>query len=177
MKKAAGLSAGRIMKLILHVYRALELFCRTGVLLAFMVLIIAVLTQVLGRAIGDSPVWTEELTRFALIYMTALGVGLGLMSGDLVNVDIVCDALPDPWPRMLRFVASLATAGLAAVLLPGAWKYVQIGLLQKSPAMGLQMSFVHFSVFLLFLLLLIFALMRAVLTLLHLDDPRLKQEI
>ncbi|WP_299476190.1 TRAP transporter small permease subunit [uncultured Roseibium sp.] len=165
------------MKVILQIYRALELLCRAGVFIAFMVLIIAVLTQVLGRAIGDSPVWTEELTRFALIYMTALGVGLGLMSGDLVNVDIVCDALPDPWPRVLNVVASLATAFLAAILLPGAWKYVQIGFLQKSPAMGLQMSFVHFSVFLLFLLLFVFAVMRAVLTLLHIENSQLKQEV
>ncbi|WP_434054000.1 MAG: TRAP transporter small permease subunit [Roseibium sp.] len=165
------------MKVILQVYRALELLCRAGVLIAFMVLIIAVLTQVLGRAIGDSPVWTEELTRFALIYMTALGVGLGLMSGDLVNVDIVCDALPDPWPRVLNVVASLATAFLAAILLPGAWRYVQIGFLQKSPAMGLQMSFVHFSVFLLFLLLLLFAVMRAVLTLLHVEVSHARQEV
>ncbi|MEO0979182.1 MAG: TRAP transporter small permease subunit [Pseudomonadota bacterium] len=165
------------MKVILKVYRALELVCRAGVLIAFMVLITAVLTQVLGRAIGDSPVWTEELTRFALIYMTALGVGLGLMSGDLVNVDIVCDALPDPWPRILNVTASLATAFLAAILLPGAWKYVQIGFLQKSPAMGLQMSFIHFSVFLLFLLLLVFAVMRAVLTLLHVENSHPKQEV
>ncbi|WP_420335322.1 TRAP transporter small permease [Roseibium sp.] len=161
----------------MQIYRGLELLCRAGVLIAFMVLIIAVLTQVLGRAIGDSPVWTEELTRFALIYMTALGVGLGLMSGDLVNVDIVCDALPDPWPRILNIVASLATAFLAAILLPGAWKYVQIGFLQKSPAMGLQMSFIHFSVFVLFLLLLVFAVMRAVLTLLHLEPSHSKQEV
>lgn len=165
------------MKVILQVYRALELLCRAGVLIAFMVLIIAVLTQVLGRAIGDSPVWTEELTRFALIYMTALGVGLGLMSGDLVNVDIVCDTLPDPWPRVLSVVASLATAFLAAILLPGAWRYVQIGFLQKSPAMGLQMSFVHFSVFLMFLLLLLFAVMRAVLTLMHVEDSHARQEV
>lgn len=165
------------MNVFLKIYRGLELLCRTGVFIAFMVLILAVLTQVLGRTIGDSPVWTEELTRFALIYMTALGVGLGLMSGDLVNVDIVCDALPAPWPRLLRIVASLATAFLAAILLPGAWKYVQIGFLQKSPAMGLQMSLIHFSVFLLFLLLLIFALARTVLTLLPVDQTHLNPEV
>ena len=158
------------------IYQGLEVLCRTGVFVAFMVLILAVLTQVLGRTIGDSPVWTEELTRFALIYMTALGVGLGLMTGDLVNVDIICDALPDPWPRMLRVVASLATAFLSAILLPGAWKYVQIGLLQKSPAMGLQMALIHFSVFLLFALLLVFALARTALTLLSKDHRPLEQE-
>jgi len=158
------------------IYRGLDILCRAGVTIAFMVLILAVLTQVLGRTIGDSPVWTEELTRFALIYMTAFGVGLGLMTGDLVNVDIVCDALPDPWPRVLRVVALSATAVFSAVLLPGAWKYVQIGLLQKSPAMGLQMALVHFSVFLLFALLFIFALIRTVLTLLSKDGNPRSQE-
>lgn len=141
----------------------LDRLCRAGVFLAFLILIAAVLTQVLGRTFGNSPVWTEELTRFALIYMTALGAGLALMTGDLVNVDIVCDRLPAPWPRVLTVIASLATAGLAALLLPGAWKFVAIGQLQKSPAMAVQMDFVHFSVFLLFALLLVFALLRAAL--------------
>ncbi len=59
--------------------------------LSFSVLIVSVTIQVLGRSgFFDSPVWTEELTRFALLYLTAFGVGLSYLTGDLVNVDIVC---------------------------------------------------------------------------------------
>ena len=63
---------------------------RFGVGLSFAVLIISVLIQVIGRATGNSPVWTEELTRYALLYLAAFGAGLSLRTGDLVNVDVIC---------------------------------------------------------------------------------------
>ena len=155
--------------MLLSLYRVLNMLCRAGVFLAFVTLMVAVLTQVLGRTIGSSPVWTEELTRFALVYLAALGAGLGLMTGDLVNVDILCDSLPGEWPRYLRIFASVATAGLALVLLPGAAKFVQIGALQSSPALGLQMTYVHLSVMFMILLLLLFAIIRALLDILRID--------
>ena len=105
-----------------HAVRLLIAFCRIGVGLSFAVLLAAVLIQVVGRTVGSSPVWTEELTRFALLYLTAFGVGLSFRSGDLVNVDVVCESLPGNWPWRLRLISAALTAGLCAVLILPAWK-------------------------------------------------------
>jgi TRAP-type transport system small permease protein len=78
--------------------RALQIFSRAMTGIAFAVLMASVLIQVVGRLIGNSPVWTEELTRFALLFLAAFGAGLSLKTGDLVNVDLVCEALPGRWP-------------------------------------------------------------------------------
>lgn len=134
--------------------------CRVGVGLSFAVLIGAVLIQVVGRSTGSSPVWTEELTRFALLYLVAFGAGLALRSGDLVNVDVICEALPGDLPRRLRLLAAGITAALALYLVAPAWKFVAIGVMQTSPALGLRMSMVHFSVWLLLVLLAAFAALR-----------------
>ncbi|WP_281980946.1 TRAP transporter small permease [Thalassorhabdomicrobium marinisediminis] len=134
--------------------------CRIGVGVSFFVLIVTVLTQVLGRTFGSSPIWTEELTRFSMLYMVAFGAGLSLRSGDLVNVDVVCENLGGRWPRRLRLVAAAVTAVLCAYLLPHAWKYVSIGAMQTSPAMTLRMDFVHFAVFGLLLTLFVFSAFR-----------------
>jgi TRAP-type C4-dicarboxylate transport system permease small subunit len=136
--------------------------CRIGVGLSFAVLIAAVLIQVVGRVAGASPVWTEELTRFALLYLVAFGAGLALRSGDLVNVDAICEALPGDLPRRLRLLAAAITAALALYLAAPAWKFVAIGVMQTSPALGLRMNFVHFSVWLLLVLLAAFAVLRIV---------------
>jgi TRAP-type C4-dicarboxylate transport system permease small subunit len=133
---------------------------RLGVGLSFAVLIVAVLTQVVGRLIGASPVWTEELTRFALLFAVAFGAGLAFRTGDLVNVDVICESLPGRLPWLLRLLAAGVTAGLALYLLPYAWKYVAIGRMQTSPALGLRMDFVHFSVWLMLALLALFAALR-----------------
>lgn len=130
---------------------------RLGVGLSFSVLILAVATQVLGRLYGSAPVWTEELTRYALLYTIAFGSGLALRSGDLVNVNMVCDSLPGNLPKVFRLVSSLLTFALCVYLLPFAWKYVSIGGLQTSPALGLRMDFVHFTVWLTFLGLALFS--------------------
>lgn len=134
--------------------------CRLAIGISFSILIAAVLTQVVTRSIGSSPVWTEELTRYALLYVAAIGAGLSFRSGDLVNVDIVCEAFGDAWSRRLRLLSSVLTATMCLTLIFPAWQFVKIGALQTSPAMALQMTYVHFSVFALLVILLIFSLLR-----------------
>lgn len=153
-----------------HLEELVVRICRIGIGLAFAVLIAAVLVQVIGRSIGSSPVWTEELTRYALLYLCAFGAGLALRSGDLVNVDVVCESLPGLWPKRLRLLSAALTAILAAWLLLPAWKFVSIGAFQTSPAMTLRMTYVHFSVFLLLLSLFVFATLRVTFMLFYDDE-------
>lgn len=140
---------------------AVVAICRLGVGVSFTVLIFAVLVQVVGRSIvNDSPPWTEELTRYALLWLVAFGAGLSLRTGDLVNVDIVCEALPGRWPWTLRLVSALVTAGMCAVLLLPAWRYTSIGVRQTSPVLTIRMDFIHASILALLAILMLFALMR-----------------
>jgi TRAP-type C4-dicarboxylate transport system permease small subunit len=140
--------------------------------IAFAVLIAAVLIQVAGRALGRSPVWTEELTRFALLYLAAIGAGLALRTGDLVNVDVFTEMLPERAAWALRLVSAVSVAGLCLYLLPFAWRFVTVGGFQTSPALGVTMSLVHFSVFLMLALLGAFAALRAVAMLTGAADGR-----
>jgi TRAP-type transport system small permease protein len=136
---------------------------RAVVGIAFAVLSASVIIQVLGRTVLESsPVWTEELTRFALLYLAAFGAGLSYRTGDLVNVDIVCEALPGRWPWFLRLVSAIATSVLCVVLLYAAWRFTSIGAMQTSPALGWRMDFLHGSILVLLLSLLVFTLLRVV---------------
>ncbi|WP_282606246.1 TRAP transporter small permease [Pelagibius sp. Alg239-R121] len=129
--------------------------------LAFVVLMAAVIIQVLGRSVfSSSPVWTEELTRFALLYLAALGAGPSYRNGELVNVDLLCEALPGRGPRLARLLAAVATLVLCAMLILPAWTYTSIGALQTSPALGWRMDFIHASVLVLLLTLFLFAALR-----------------
>ncbi len=140
----------------------LILVAKVGVAVSFAVMIAAVLIQVVGRTAGSSPVWTEELTRFALLFMVAFGVGLSLRTGDLVNVDVVCESLPAPLPTVLRFVGAVIILGFTALILPEAWKFFSIGSFQKSPAMGLRMDVMHGTILIFLGSLFVFALVRIV---------------
>ncbi len=150
------------MALLDRLTKFLAAICMVGVGVSFATLIAVVLTQVVGRTIGSSPVWTEELTRFALLYLAAFGVGLSFRSGDLVNVDVVCENLPGRLPWLLRLISAVFTGGLALMLISHSWKFTSIGKMQTSPALGLQMTYVHFTVTLLLVLLFVFAALRVI---------------
>lgn len=142
-------------------FKGLEGLCRLLVFAAFVVLMGAVLLQVFSRTfLSTAPVWTEELTRFCLIFIGALGAGLALRSGDMVNVDLVCESLPGRLPRLLRLVSAVITAAFAIALLPAAWAYTMIGARQTAPALAWRMDFIHAAMLVLFVTLALWALMR-----------------
>ena len=139
----------------------LTVIARAATGLAFMVIIVAVVVQLLGRSgIISSVVWTEELTRFALLYLAAFGVGLAYRSGDLVNVDIVCEALPGRLPWMLRLICAVITLGFGLMLIKATWLYVSIGARQTAPSLGVRMDFIHASVLVALLSISLFAGLR-----------------
>ena len=145
------------MKALASLRRGLDVAFRVLVGLAFAALLAAVTVQVVGRALGASPVWTEELARFALLYLAAFGTCLGLASGDLVDVDVVRSAVPAPAARGMRALGLALTAALSFGLLPAAWLYTGIGVRQTSPALGWRMDFLHASVLVLLAALGLFA--------------------
>ncbi len=146
----------RLLDLVVFVARA-------AVGLAFTVLAGSVLLQVAARTfLPQSPVWTEELTRFALLYMVAFGAGLSLRSGDLVNVDIVLEMVPRPVRRGLEVAGAAATAVFALILISPSLKFMQVGVFQTSPALGWRMDWVFASMLLAVLMLALFGVVRAV---------------
>lgn len=129
-----------------HLLRLLVATSRAIVLAAFAVIIAAVTLQIVSRTfLPQSPVWTEELTRFALLYLAAAGAGLALRSGDLVNVDLFVGGLPPRARKLTTVCAGLATMLLAAAMFFPSLAFTRIGGLQTSPALGWSMSALHFT--------------------------------
>lgn len=144
-------------------FKGLEALCRLLLLVSFVVLMGAVLLQVFSRTfLTTSPVWTEELTRFGLIYIGAFGAGLALRSGDMVNVDLLCESLPGRGPWILRLLCAVLTAGFAILLISAAWDFTAIGKRQTAPSLGWRMDFIHAAMLVAFVTLGLWAAMRAI---------------
>ncbi|MBM3606003.1 MAG: TRAP transporter small permease [Alphaproteobacteria bacterium] len=142
-------------------FKGLEGLCRLLILAAFLVLAASVLLQVFARTfLATAPVWTEELTRFCLIYIGALGAGLSLRTGDMVNVDLLCESLPGRLPWLLRLTSAILTALFAGALLSAAWQFMRVGIRQTAPSLGWRMDFLHAAMLILFVTLGLWALMR-----------------
>ncbi len=144
-----------------HAFKGLEGLCRLLILAAFLLLSASVLLQVFARTfLSTAPVWTEELTRFCLLYIAAFGAGLALRSGDMVNVDLISENLPGRGPWVLRLICAVLTVIFSGLLLSAAWDYMRIGVRQSAPSLGWRMDFIHASMLVLLLTLGLWALMR-----------------
>lgn len=130
--------------------------------LSFALLVVSVLIQVVTRVLlPDSPVWTEELSRFMLLYLTAFGCGVAIRSGELVNVDLLLVALPPRLRMALDVLVRVACIVFLASLLPGAWDFMRIGAMQTSPALAWRMDFLHASILVALVSLILFSAERA----------------
>ncbi|MCC7281729.1 MAG: TRAP transporter small permease [Acetobacteraceae bacterium] len=113
----------------------------------FAVLLGAVLLQVVSRLmLPNPPVWTEELSRFCLLFCAALGIGLALRSGELVGVDLLTMMLPRAGKTVVEVLSCLVMIGFSLLLLEPSLAFVDIGSLQTSPALEWNMFWVHMSV-------------------------------
>lgn len=161
------------MHAILAFNRLLTCICRLAVGTAFFVLIAVVMLQVITRSFGlYSPVWTEELSRYLLLYMTAFGIGMALITGDLVNVDLLQEIVNDRAAWWMRLCAAASTALLGLVMIMPAWNFTRIGKFQLSPSLRIPMSWIHASVLVLGTLLFIVASVRVIGMILGSDDGR-----
>ncbi|MBT0782579.1 MULTISPECIES: TRAP transporter small permease [unclassified Paracoccus (in: a-proteobacteria)] len=161
------------MKNLALLQRGVAAASRFAVGIAFFALIVVVTLQIATRTFGlPSPVWTEELSRYLLLYMTAFGIGLSLMTGELVNVDLLQETVSEARAWWMRLIAAICTAALGGVMIWPAWKFTTIGAFQRSPSLRWPMDIIHASVLVLSVLLFLFALLRVVGMIAGTDDGR-----
>lgn len=103
-----------------------------------------VVLQVVARYLLDSPyVWTEEVARFGLVWLTFIGAAFVMARGRHITVDLAGHLL-GPRGRMVLDVISLTVTFAASVaLLPASWSYVRLTSSINSPGADLPLSVLY----------------------------------
>ncbi len=118
--------------------------CRYGTIVAFSVLIGVVTIQVLGRVPGfPSPSWTEEVARFALVYLVAFSCGIAVLRGELVNVDLFVAPLPLRVRTIIERIVDVIILGFAIAIIPGAYDYVAGSLGERARSIDIPMVVIY----------------------------------
>jgi TRAP-type C4-dicarboxylate transport system permease small subunit len=118
--------------------------CRYGTLAAFSVLIAVVTVQVLGRIPGfPSPAWTEEVARFALVYLVAFSCGIAVLRSELVNVDMFVAPLPHRVRNIVERIVDLIVFAFAILILRGAYDYVAGSIGERARSIDIPMVVVY----------------------------------
>lgn len=143
------------------VVRVASALCRFATLLAFAALVAVVLLQVLGRVPGiPSPPWTEEVARFALVYLVAFSCGLALMRGELVFVDLVIGPLPPRARWAVDRLVDLVVLLFSLAIIPGAYNYIVSSFGERARSIDIPMVYVYLIVLIIPVSLAFFSLAR-----------------
>ncbi|MBV1908054.1 MAG: TRAP transporter small permease [Kangiellaceae bacterium] len=116
-------------------------------ILAMAAIVITVSWQVFSRFILESPSsFTEELSRFLLIWIGILGAAYAYKTKAHLGLDLFVDKVPEKYQKMTRIVTELAVLVFASsVMIYGGLSLVMITLelKQTSATLGLNMALVY----------------------------------
>jgi TRAP-type C4-dicarboxylate transport system permease small subunit len=129
------------------VINILDTFYRNVLALLMAIMVVCVSWQVLSRYAFNSPSsWTEELARFALIWIGLLGSAYAYHLKMHLGLDLLVHKLKPAAARQLKLLLHvLAIIFAAVVMLYGGTKLVMMTaeLQQYSPALGWSMAWVY----------------------------------
>ncbi len=87
-------------------------------------IVVCVQAQVIGRyAFNDSPTFTEPLALLLVLYVTALGVAVGVRDAGHIGLESLVSLLPEAWRLRLEVLIHLLVGLFGAIMVwsAGAW--------------------------------------------------------
>ena len=141
--------------------KKLEQLINGAIFGVFTLMIVAVVVQVFARTfMSQPPIWTEEASRVALLYIVGLGVGASVLTGDLVNVDLALMLMNKSARRFCELASAALVSLFGFLLVPGAWEFTVSGAMQTSPILETPMQYIFASMLFFAVLLGLFGLVR-----------------
>ena len=115
----------------------------TSLLLLFTVV---VSYQVFARYVDFVPraIWTEEIARYAFVWMLFLGAAIAVRTGSHFTIDL----LPNLSPRadkIVNIVVALLMLAVALLIFFGGVRFSQIGMNRTSTSSGISLGYVYMA--------------------------------
>ncbi|MBI5257836.1 MAG: TRAP transporter small permease [Burkholderiales bacterium] len=100
-------------------------------------LILCVQFQVVGRYVfNDTPTWAEALALLLVLYVTALGVAVGVRDAGHIGLESLIGLLPDAWRRRFELLVHGLVAVFGALMAQAGWLWATMKWGQKKPMLG-----------------------------------------
>lgn len=121
----------------------LDQISRFCLFVSIVAMIIVITLQIIFRVFFTALSWTEELSRYLLVWSSFIGAAVAFKKGAHISVTFLLDWLP---PYYRKICSTLSFALTAAFLLISIWYgglLIKMQVFQVSPAMGLKMRYVY----------------------------------
>lgn len=100
---------------------------------------VVVLLVVTRNFLSFSFPWSEELTRYLLVWVSLLGAAVLTRRDDHIRFEFLADKLPRSAALGLEIVLRLLVLGFLVILLDQSWRVALARATTHSPALGLSM--------------------------------------
>lgn len=129
------------------VLAALLTVAKASIIVISVVMVCATLAQVIFRYVIAAPLpWSEELARYCFVWIVFLGGAVGLSRGIHLGVDLLVNKLPKPMQRGMAALTSLLIGAFAVTVIYASFPVISMNMFQRSPALGVQMSYIYIAI-------------------------------
>lgn len=128
--------------------KILDAFENASFVILLSVMTVIVFVQVIFRYIIHSSIpWSEELSRYCMVYVTFIGVSAGLKAGTHTGVDVVVEALHGKAKFVLKLIQQILVFVLTVLFFFYSVKYFTMLLStgQKSATLHIPIAFAYFA--------------------------------
>lgn len=99
--------------------------------------ILCVQWQVWGRYIlNDTPTWAEALALLLVLYLTSLGVAVGVRDAGHIGLESFVSLLPERFRLKLEIVIHLCVATFGALMAHSGWRWATLKWNEKKPMLA-----------------------------------------
>lgn len=133
-------------KMIKGIDKAVNGFLTWVVGLMLAVMSVVVFGQVVFRLVHATIPWSEELSKYMLIWTTFLGAALCVRKGSLVGLEILFMMLPKNVVKAAMIVVQAATAAFLVFLIVMGYKTAGLVWNQTTPVLKMSMGLMYASI-------------------------------
>lgn len=128
-------------------------------IVGLIMLIISVQTQVIGRYVfNDTPTWTEALALQLVLYITALGVAVGVRDAGHIGLESLVTLLPEGLRLKVEVLIHALVALFGAIMAWSGWVWTRLKWDELDPMLGIPAGLDYLALVIAGVLIVLFSL-------------------
>ncbi len=122
-------------------------------------IIVSVQVQVVGRYIfNDTPTWAEALALQLVLYVTALGVAVGVRDAGHIGLESLVSLLPVSLRLKVEVLIHLLVALFGAIMVQSGWLWTKLKWDELDPMLGMPVGIDYLSLVIAGILIVMFSI-------------------
>ena len=155
--------AGEQRPIARHAYtRLCAALSKASLVLAVVGLILIILSvqfQVVGRYVfNDTPTWAEALALQLVLYVTALGVAVGVRDAGHIGLESLVALLPERWRLRVEVLIHMLVGLFGALMVSSGWMWTRMKWSDIKPMLGVPVGLDYLALVICGVLIVLFSI-------------------